>query len=159
MDNKRLIDQFYRAFAAGDAALMNDCYTDDVVFQDAVFGTLQGQRAKNMWSMLLQNREIKISFGNVQATGDSGSAEWTAIYTFTRTGRKVINEVSARFTFSHGKIISHTDTFDFWKWAGQAFGTKGYLFGWMPFFRKKVHRQALAALDRFSAAKSQNTLT
>ena len=153
MDNKSLIDQFYHAFAAGNAARMNDCYSGDIVFQDPVFGKLQGQRAKNMWTMLLQNRDIKISFGNVQVTEDIGSAEWTAVYTFTRTGRKVINEVSARFKFSDGKIISHTDTFDFWKWAGQALGTRGYLFGWMPAFRKGVHRQAVAALDRFLPTK------
>ena len=43
------------------------------------------------------------------------------------TGNAVLNRIDARFTFRDGKIIRHEDSFDLWKWAGQALGMKGKL--------------------------------
>ena len=149
MDNKILIEKFYTAFTAADAAGMVSCYADDIVFQDPAFGILTGDDAKNMWRMLLKNPDIHITASHIQADNKKGSADWVAVYTFSLTGRQVTNNVHAEFEFNNGRIIKHTDRFSFWKWAGQAFGLKGYLLGWTPLMQNKVRQQALLRLSKF----------
>jgi ketosteroid isomerase-like protein len=149
MTNKQLIEKFYSSFAAGDAEGMVSCYTDDIVFKDPAFGELKGDDAKNMWRMLLKTPGIKITTHNITADDITGSADWIAEYTFSLTGKAVINKVHADFIFSNGKIVKHTDYFSFWRWATQAFGIKGLLLGWMPFMKNKVKAQALARLRKF----------
>ena len=149
MTNKQLIEKFYSSFAAGDAEGMVSCYTDDIVFKDPAFGELKGDDAKNMWRMLLKTPGIKITTHNITADDITGSADWIAEYTFSLTGKAVVNKVHADFIFSNGKIIKHTDYFSFWRWATQAFGIKGLLLGWMPFMKNKVREQALIRLRKF----------
>jgi len=149
MTNKQLIEEFYSSFAAGDAEGMVSCYTDDIVFKDPAFGELKGDDAKNMWRMLLKTPGIKITTHNITADDITGSADWIAEYTFSLTGKAVVNKVHADFIFSNGKIIKHTDYFSFWRWATQAFGIKGLLLGWMPFMKNKVREQALIRLRKF----------
>ena len=149
MTNEQLIEEFYSSFAAGDAEGMVSCYTDDIVFKDPAFGELKGDDAKNMWRMLLKTPGIKITTHNITADDITGSADWIAEYTFSLTGKAVVNKVHADFIFSNGKIIKHTDYFSFWRWATQAFGIKGLLLGWMPFMKNKVREQALIRLRKF----------
>jgi len=149
MDNKHVIEKFYKSFSAGDAEGMISCYADDVTFKDPAFGLINGYDVKKMWRMLLKNPNLKIVSSNITADDKIGSADWVAVYTFSLTGRKVVNKVHAQFEFSNGKIIKHTDHFSFWKWAGQAFGLKGYLLGWTQVMQNKVRQQALARLAKF----------
>jgi ketosteroid isomerase-like protein len=151
MDNVQLIQSFYNAFASGDAEAMVRLYADDIEFEDPAFGPLKGDNAKNMWHMLLKTPGIKISVSNIKANDKIGSADWVAEYTFSLTGRKVINHVHAEFIFSNDKIVKHTDTFSFWKWAHQAFGFKGFLLGWTPLMKNKVRQQALSRLNKFQS--------
>ena len=149
MTNVLLIEKFYSSFAAGDAEGMVSCYTDDIVFKDPAFGELKGGDAKNMWRMLLKTPGIKITTHNITADDTTGSADWVAEYTFSLTGKAVINKVHADFIFSNGKIVKHTDYFSFWRWATQAFGVKGLLLGWTPLMKNKVREQALGRLRKF----------
>ncbi len=149
MDNKQVIEKFYNSFAACDAECMVNCYADDIIFTDPAFGELKGNDAKKMWRMLLKNPNLKIIASNINADDKTGSADWVAVYTFSLTGRKVTNKVHAQFKFSNGRITKHTDHFSFWKWAGQAFGLKGYLLGWTSLMQNKVKQQALARLEKF----------
>jgi ketosteroid isomerase-like protein len=150
MDNKIIIDYFYTAFANGDAERMVSCYHDDIEFSDPAFGTLKTERAKNMWRMLLQkNKSIQISHDNVHANNQTGSANWQAQYVFTPTGRKVVNNITAKFEFKDGKIIRHIDHFNMWKWSRQALGLKGLLLGWSAFMKNKIRDQANRSLDNF----------
>ena len=149
MDNAQLIQNFYNAFAAGDAEAMISLYADDIEFEDPAFGPLKGDNAKNVWRMLLKTPGIKVTTSNIKADDQTGSVDWVAEYTFTLTGKKVINKVHAEFQFANGKIVKHTDTFSFWKWASQAFGIKGFLLGWTQLMKNKVRLQALARLGKF----------
>ena len=152
MDNALLIQKFYTSFATADAESMVNCYADNIQFEDPAFGPLKGNDAKNMWRMLLKTPGIKITASNIKADDKTGSADWIAEYTFSLTGRKVINKASAQFEFVDGKIAKHTDNFSFWKWAAQAFGIKGILLGWTPLMKNKVRQQALARLAKFKTA-------
>jgi hypothetical protein len=75
-----------------------------------------------------------------------------ATYTFSGTGRKVVNVVDSRFEFKDGKIVSERDDFGFWKWSRQALGWKGWILGWMPRLLQTVQERAKGNLDKFIAA-------
>ncbi|WP_269235860.1 nuclear transport factor 2 family protein [Flavobacterium flavigenum] len=152
--NENLIAKFYTAFANADAKTMSECYHPNVHFIDPAFGLLKEEQVSKMWKMLLlkSKGDIKIEFSNIKADEFSGSARWVATYKFSKTNRKVVNQVSAEFLFQDGLIIKHTDNFDVWKWSKQAFGITGYLLGWTGFFQNKVREQALLSLKKFQEA-------
>jgi ketosteroid isomerase-like protein len=157
MENKQLIRHFYESFAQNNADGMIACYADDIEFSDPAFGLLKGADAKNMWKMLIErgNGEIKIEFKNIAADEQKGSADWTAEYIFSKTGRKVFNRIHAEFEFKDDKIIRHQDTFDLWKWSKQALGISGLLLGWSSLLKNKIRQNALKSLREYS--KSSKT--
>jgi len=150
--NEELISRFYSAFQRRDAAAMASCYHADVTFSDPAFPELRGDRARGMWAMLCERgSDLELEFGDVRADDKSGSAHWEARYTFSATGKKVHNVIEARFEFRDGLIARHTDSFDFRRWAGQALGVPGRLFGGTGFLRRKVQGLGAKALDEYLA--------
>src|SRR5918992_3093773 len=150
--NESLIERFYGAFAECDGAAMEACYAPDVSFSDPVFPALRGAGAGGMWRMLTgQATDLRVELLEHEADGDRGSARWRAHYTFTQTGRPVVNDVRASFRFQDGLIAEHRDDFDFRRWARQALGVSGLLLGWTPLIRSAVRRRARARLDEFLA--------
>lgn len=148
--NAAVIEKFYQAFQRRDARDMITAYHRDIHFSDEVFTDLRGNRAGAMWRMLCDRAaDLKIEYRDVVADDRSGRAHWEAWYTFTATGRKVHNVIEARFEFRDGRMVRHRDTFDFWRWSRQAIGPLGVLFGWSPFLKKRVRREAAHNLDRF----------
>jgi ketosteroid isomerase-like protein len=154
VSNVDLVTSFYEAFARRDAEAMVLAYAEDVVFNDPVFRDLHGERAKGMWRMLCERgADLEIEFRDVQADADSGSAHWEARYTFTQTGRKVHNAIDATFTFRDGKIATHSDAFDLWRWSGMALGLPGKLLGWSPLLQGAIRKNAGKALDAYLAKR------
>jgi len=151
--NTDLLERFYAAFAARDGEGMAACYSDDVTFTDPVFPGLRGSEAGGMWRFLTsRSADLRVELHEHEADDSRGSAHWIAHYTFTQTGRPVINDVRARFRFAGGLIVEHRDDFNFHRWASQALGPAGTLLGWTPMLRGSVRRQAREGLDRFLAA-------
>lgn len=150
--NENTITKFYTAFANADSAKMCECYHADVQFHDPAFGLLKGKDVCQMWKMLIErsNGNIKIEFSEVEATEYFGSARWIASYRFSKTNRKVVNNIAAKFHFKDGLIIKHTDDFDIWKWSKQALGIKGLLLGWTGFMQKKIQEQARMSLKIYN---------
>ena len=145
------IERFYAAFAAGDGDAMAACYAPDVHFSDPVFPDLRGKRAGDMWRMLTSAPgEVRIELLEHEGADGRGTAHWRAHYTFTQTGRPVVNDVRATFRFENGLIAEHHDEFSFHRWAGQALGPTGKLLGWTPMLRDKVRGRAGARLEEFS---------
>ena len=135
---------------------MQECYADDVTFDDPAFPGLTGKRAKAMWHMLVVNgKDLQLTFSDVIANDSTGSCNWVAVYTFSLTDNKVTNRVHADFNFKNGKIANHRDTFDFHKWASQAMGMKGMLLGWTGFFKRKVQGITKGRLDAFVAKNAE----
>lgn len=148
-----LLDRFYAAFDRRDGDAMAACYTPDAHFSDPVFTDLNGREPGAMWRMLTgRSDDLSVDLVSRSATRDQGSAHWVARYTFTATGRFVVNDVQAQFHFRDGLIVDHVDTFDFWRWTRQALGPPGLLLGWTPMLRDRVRSQARAGLDEFLAA-------
>ena len=124
--NHALITRFYTAFAARDGVAMTACYHPDARFSDPAFLDLRGAEVSAMWRMLTsRSKDLTLTFSDVEATAQQGSAKWLALYTFGATGRKVENRISAAFVFKDGLILEHSDLFDFWRWARQALGPMG----------------------------------
>lgn len=145
--NDDVIVRFYESFAAGDAEGMASCYHADIHFHDPVFQDLNGPEVMKMWRTLLgRSADIKITLGDHQAEGDAGTGHWSAVYTFSQTGRVVHNEIDAAFVFKDGLIIDHVDRFDLWKWSRMALGLPGVLLGWSPIVQGKIRRQSAALL-------------
>ncbi|MBC7866405.1 MAG: nuclear transport factor 2 family protein [Gloeobacteraceae cyanobacterium ES-bin-316] len=150
-----IISNFYSAFQKLDAASMNDCYDDEVVFSDPVFELLRAEEVKAMWRMLCKNaKDFSLTFGNIQDLGDDYyTCDWKAAYTFSKTGRKVVNNVKANMKLQGGKITEHSDAFSLHKWSEQALGTSGWLLGWNSFFQRKIKNSAKKSLLRFMQAE------
>ncbi|MDQ3053012.1 MAG: nuclear transport factor 2 family protein [Actinomycetota bacterium] len=155
--NVALIERFYGAFDEGDGKAMAACYSPDVHFSDPVFTDLRGPRAGAMWQMLTEGPgKVRVELLEHQADEGSGTAHWKAHYTFTETGRPVVNDIRAKFRFKDGLIVEHRDTFDFYRWARQALGPTGLLLGWTPIVRSAVRRKAAGMLDKFTRESGKN---
>ncbi|MEO7328646.1 MAG: nuclear transport factor 2 family protein [Minicystis sp.] len=149
-ENAETIRKFYECFGKKDAEGMVALYADDIAFSDPVFPDLKGDEAKAMWRMLCARAaDLEVVASGIEGDASSGKAHWDATYTFSATGRKVLNRIDARFTFRDGKIATHTDTFDLWKWTRMALGFKGTLLGWSPIVRNAVRKQADKGLRIF----------
>ncbi len=152
--NQQVIETFYQAFKNKDFKTMQDCYADHAVFNDEAFVNLNAAQVRAMWQMLIsRGKDLELTFTNVRADESTGSAEWVATYTFSATKRKVVNRIKANFVLENGKIVKHTDHFDFYKWASQALGLPGILLGWTGFMRKKVQQTAMKNLTDFMNKK------
>lgn len=148
LTNENLIAGFYSAFQRLDAKGMNSFYSNDIVFFDPVFELLKADEVKNMWKMLCQNaQDFSLNFSDISNKEDGYyTCNWTATYTFSKTGKKVVNQVKAYMKIENGKIIEHSDGFSLHKWASQALGFPGKLFGWNRFFQRKIKNNARKAL-------------
>lgn len=155
--NENTIVKFYTAFANADAAGMCECYHPNIQFSDPAFGSLKENDVCLMWEMLIErsNGNLKIDFSEIKANEYTGEAQWIASYNFSKTNRKVVNEIQAKFQFRDGLIIKHTDNFDIWKWSKQALGLKGFLLGWTGFMQQKIKEQALLSLKKYKEIKSK----
>lgn len=67
---------------------MGECYADTVEFNDPVFKGLKGNAARAMWQMLIERgAELKLTYSNIKANDTEGSADWVAVYPFSKTGK------------------------------------------------------------------------
>ena len=153
--NEALVRRFYDAFARRDADAMAACYADDIAFSDTVFPMLRGGEAGDMWRMLASRAtDLLVTLDRVSADDLGGTAQWTARYTFARTGLPVVNVIQATFAFRDGRIVRHIDNFPFWRWASQALGPVGKFLGWFPPVKAGVRREAAKGLAQFRAKRA-----
>ncbi len=148
---EQLISNFYTSFNKLDAAAMNACYSRDIVFYDPVFELLRGDQVRSMWEMLCKNaKDFSLTFGNIKDLGDNYyTCDWVATYTFSKTGRKVINQVKANMKIENGEIVEHSDGFSIHRWSRQALGFSGWLLGWNSFFQRKIKNTARKGLLKY----------
>jgi ketosteroid isomerase-like protein len=157
--NKETIERLYAAFAERNGAAMTACYAPGAHFRDPAFGDLEGDDIGAMWRMLTgRARDLEITLREHEADESTGTAHWIARYTFS-TGRKVENDIHARFAFDQdGLITDHVDDFDFRRWASQALGAKGNLVALLPPLRGKARAQALSQLTAFKREETGSSI-
>lgn len=152
--SEALLRRFYDAFAARDGEAMAACYADDVVFSDPAFPDLRGEEARDMWRMLTgRAADLRVEYRVERADETRGQVHWEAWYTFSQTKRKVHNVIDATLELRDGRIVRHTDRFDFHRWSKQALGAPGLLLGWSSWMQRKVQAKAGEGLRQFRARK------
>ena len=154
-NNQQLIERFYTAFQKLDYQTMNGCYSEDIVFSDPVFLVLKGDEAQAMWKMLCNNaKDFSLTFSDIELLDEEyATCKWTATYTFSKTGKRVVNKIKAYMKIKDGKIIEHSDAFRLSTWAAQALGWKGALLGWTGFMKRAVQKNARKSLQKFMEKK------
>jgi ketosteroid isomerase-like protein len=154
-NDERIIERFYIAFKKLDASAMNACYISDIAFYDPMFELLKGDEARAMWEMLCRNaKDFSLEFDSIKDLGEGYySCNWVAHYTFSKTGRKVVNNCKAYMRIENGLITEHSDAWSLQKWSTQAIGVMGMLFGWAGFFRRKLKNNAKKSLMEFVERK------
>lgn len=149
--NEATLHRFYTAFQQLDYATMQACYHSEAIFNDPVFGLLDSTELRAMWEMLCKRaKNFSLTYGNIQLLDEVyATCNWEARYTFSKTGRPVLNIVRAHMEFKDGLILGHTDAFDSYRWMRQAFGITGWVLGWTSYLRQKVQLQARISLKKF----------
>ncbi len=142
-ETKELLTRFYDAFARRDGETMAAMYAPAATFEDEVFA-LQGTDIGKMWINLAKNAKgFSLSYTVAQAGSDKGVVEWTARYLFGGR-RPVTNVILSEIELEKGLIVRQRDRFDFPRWAAQALGLPGALFGRFEWFRRSVSKKAAA---------------
>lgn len=143
--------RFYTALAARDWQTVGRLYADDARFDDPAFVGLDAAQVRAMWRMLLGRAgdDSRVSYEVLADTPEAARVRWTARYTFSQTGRPVLNVITAQLTLRDGRIVRHIDAFDFFRWSRQALGLPGWLLGWTGFLRGKVRAQVRRTLAAF----------
>lgn len=157
--------RFYEAFSRKDGAAMAACYGPQTTFRDPAFAELANGDPGRMWQMLCsQGKDLVVVLDSIERVAAPGplvapnlvmvQAQWTATYTFSVTGRRVVNVVTAKLQVdcAAGVIVRHEDSFDFWKWSRQALGVPGILLGWTGFLQSKVQKMARGNLKKWAKA-------
>lgn len=149
--NRETIERLYQGLDQGNGAAMTACYAIGAHFRDPAFGDLEGEDIGAMWRMLTgRATDLTVELVEHDADEESGRAHWIARYTFSSTGRPVVNDVRARFRFApDARIVDHVDEFDFRAWAKQALGPSGHLVALLPPLRSKARAKALDQLASF----------
>jgi ketosteroid isomerase-like protein len=154
--NRALIRTLYDSLDRHDGEGMAACYAPTAQFRDPAFGELSGAEAGDMWRMLTGRAEdLSVELADHDANDETGTAHWIAHYTFTDTGRPVVNDVRARFRFADGLIVEHVDEFSFFGWSRQALGPLGLALGWTPLLPILVRRRTRGRLDAFRAERAR----
>lgn len=147
-----LLVRYFEALRSRDGAAMGACYHGSGSFTDPAFGRLDASEARAMWRMLMgRAQDFEATFEVRRADEGGGEGFWEARYTFSKTGRRVVNRITSRFTFRDGLILDQVDAFDLWAWTRQALGLPGWLLGWTPFLQARVRGEARKGLAQFMA--------
>ena len=141
-ETKALLVRFYDALARRDGAAMAALYAPNAHFEDEVY-RLEGPDVGKMWTGLLSRaKTLSISYTIARAGSGTGTVELTARYLYG--GRPVVNVILSELELEDGRIVRQRDRFDFPRWAAQALGIPGRLFGRFDWFRRAVSRKAAA---------------
>ena len=141
-ETKALMVRFYDALARRDGDAMAALYAPNARFEDEVY-RLEGPDVGKMWTGLLSRaKTLSVSYTIARAGSGTGTVELTARYLYG--GRSVVNVIRSELELEDGRIVRQRDRFDFPRWAAQALGIPGRLFGRFEWFRRAVSRRAAA---------------
>ncbi len=144
-ETQAALTRFYEAFARRDGETMAALYAPDATFEDPIF-RLSGSDIGKMWIGLAGGaKEFSLQFTVVKAGAGTGVVEWTARYLFGGA-RPVVNVIVSEIEMKDGLIVRQRDAFDFPRWAAQALGLPGQIFGRTEWLRRSVSKSAAARL-------------
>jgi hypothetical protein len=149
---------YFEGFKNKNPEQMNALYKAgiDGIFNDPVFQNLNTFEVQSMWSMLLRaSKDLTTTYKIVEVTDTTATVDWEAHYTYSATGRKVVNNVRSVMQIENGLIVKQNDSFDLGKWTGQALPpVVAQVFAWFPDLTiRKLARKNLNGYIEKQAAK------
>ena len=139
--NAQLIESLYSAIRDNEPNRAAACYSESARYEDIAF-RLEGRKSiSDMWRLVC-SREVKVVFDSIVADDNQGTGHWVFRYTFSETGKQVVNDMHSHFSFRDGLIVDHHDKGDAVSWAKQAY-----------FFPKSFLVGHIGPLRRFGARK------
>jgi ketosteroid isomerase-like protein len=156
MTDKEIVEHFYQAFQNLDTERMVSFYDENIEFNDPVFGTLIGNDAKDMWRFLIERSkgDLKVNYSDIHEKNGKCYAYWEAKYHFSKTKRAVHNKVNAEIEIIDGKIVRHTDSFNFYRCSQMAFGPIAYMIGFTSFFKNKINHGILKIFRSYQVKRN-----
>ena len=145
LETRAALTHFYDALARRDGAAMAARYAPEATFEDPVFRLHGDDFGPMSTSLLSRARELRLSYTILDVGPGSGVVELTARYLFGGR-RPVVNAIVSEIVFDGDRIARQVDRFDFARWAAQALGPAGRLFGRFDWFRRSVSRRARRSL-------------
>ena len=150
---KELLDKFSNGLRNHDHQAMADCYHSNATFKDIAFDLPNKKMIHAMWHFIAESDIRLLSFDVDQVNSNSGTANWSAEYTFRDTGRRVHNNTRSSFEFEGGLIVKQVDAANPWNWCLQALGpVKGRIAWLIPAIRR---RKAMGKLKSFIRSHPQ----
>ena len=108
---------------------------------------------QNKYPKIVKGITVQRSFDSIKNLEEGYyTCNWCATYTFSKTGRQVVNRIKAHMKIENGLIIEHSDAWSLHKWSQQALGFSGWLLGWAGFYRRKLKNGAKRNLMNFIQA-------
>jgi len=161
-----LLNRLFSAIDQHDLAGVAACYHPYATFRDIAFDLKNKDEIVAMWQMIFRG-DLRCSFrvadnskpqtcsgcgGSISTvTEKSASVFVTDVYTFSKTQRRVFNEIVSHFEFAEGLIIRQADCCDAKRWAKQAWFVP---FSWAFGRSEKVRRgAAMGQLKKFIAQR------
>jgi ketosteroid isomerase-like protein len=146
--NAILLQRLFTSLNQHDHAAMADCYHLHAKFTDIAFDLRSRKQIHAMWHMICRPEghagNIAAMFNVVHADDRRGWVNLVDDYTFSSTGRKVINVIDSYFCFEDGLIVEQRDFCDPRAWAAMALaGVSGFLASQSHFLRSFKARQML----------------
>jgi hypothetical protein len=126
--NALLLRRLFTSLQDRNHQAMADCYATSAVFRDIAFDLRDRGEIHAMWRMICTTTAVTVTIEGIEADDHSGRARIVDDYTFSDTGRRVVNPIESRFRFEHGRIVEQRDECDARSWARQAIGG---LAGWL----------------------------
>lgn len=151
MTNKEVVEDFFRGFDDLDAERMISCLADDIVYNDPIYGILNGEDVRSLWKMRCKDLsglslEI-IEFKELDH--EYATCKWRSSFFSKSAARQVDMVVTSFMKLRNGKIAEHSDAYKLSDWLAKAYGVTGVFLGWTGWMKKREQKKFHGLLEKF----------
>jgi len=144
-----VLDTFLQALAHRDIDTMMSCYSAEATYHSPIFPHVEGDMLAATWQWFCAKApDLTLTVKTCTIEGEHAHVEWTATYTFPKTGRPVTQITTSTFTFDALKICCHSDHFDLHAWSRMALGPLGRVFGGRRWLQRSLQHAAAERVKR-----------
>lgn len=156
MTNSQVVERFYNAFSKLDYSEMTALLSQNIIYQDPIFGMLEGEPVFSLWQMKCKRlREFSFSYTNIEELdAEYIRCDWKISFFHRPTGDVVTMPGKAYMKIIDGKITEHSDAYKISDWLSVTQGWKGKFFGWMGFMQRKEQNTYRSLLERYIRNKN-----
>jgi len=151
-----VLNTFLRALAQRDVEAMIRCYTTTATYHSPIFPQVEGDTLTATWQWFCAKAPDLTMVVDEQAfEANTARVQWTATYTFPKTGRPVVQVTDSIFVFEGPQLCRHEDRFDLHRWSHMALGPLGRVLGGRRWLQRSLQRAAAERVARFQERQRQ----